>query len=172
MKYTEHFDLVMKAMTGSGVLIGTYDAEGNPNIMTAGWGSIGYSWGVPLWNILVRPSRFTYEALEHNGCFTINVPDKSLAFAMGLCGSKSGRDVNKFELCNLTAKKAGNVLAPIVEECPIVYECQVVHSNDILPEKLIEEILNGSYFEGDFHRQYFGKILAAYAVEDAVKLLK
>lgn len=172
IEYTDFFPQVMDRMTNGGLLVGAYDPAGKPNIMTIGWGFVGSSWGIPLWNILVRPSRHTHEAIEHTGCFTVNVPDDSLSLALATCGSKSGRDHDKFKLCNLTPQRAGNVLAPTVAECPIVYECQVVHSNDIEPAKLSQEILTGAYVDGDYHRIYYGKILAAYAAPDAAERLK
>ena len=115
----------------------------------------------------------TAQAIESpsGGTFTVNVPPESLSAACAVCGSKSGRDTDKFTACKLTARKAATVLAPTVTECPIIYECQVVHSNDVLPAKLADEVLSGSYAGGDFHRVYYGKILAAWAEQDAAELL-
>ncbi len=169
--YTRHFSSVMAKMTSHGLLLGSYDAAGKPNIMTIGWGTLGSIWGMPIWMVLVRPSRYTYHNIEHSGCFTVNVPGDDLSSAAVVCGTKSGRDTDKFNECNLTAEKASSVLAPTVGECPIVYECQVVHSNDILPKKLADEILSGSYVDGDYHRMYYGKVLAAYASDDAEQKL-
>ena len=121
--------------------------------------------------MLVRPSRYTHSCIEHRGCFTVNVPDRSLATACEVCGSKSGRDIDKFPHCRLTPAKASTVLAPIVVECPVVYECRVVHSNDLLPPKLDQEVLAGYYPAGDFHRVYFGRIMAAFADPDAARRL-
>ena len=61
--------------------------------------------------------------------------------------------------------------APVVAECPLVYECRVVHFNDVLPPNLAEEIRQGAYPKGDFHRIYWGEILAARAEPDAADLL-
>jgi flavin reductase (DIM6/NTAB) family NADH-FMN oxidoreductase RutF len=84
-----------------------------------------------------------------------------------MAGSASGRDVEKFAHASLTAEASERVLAPLVEECPLVYECQVVHSADVLPGKLADEILASNYRDGDYHRIYYGKILATLAAEDA-----
>jgi flavin reductase (DIM6/NTAB) family NADH-FMN oxidoreductase RutF len=170
--YTEHFAAVMKMLRGPGLLVGSYDAAGRANAMTIGWGSIGSVWGIPMWTILVRPSRYTYRCIEHSGCFTVNVPAAGMEKACAICGSKSGRDMDKFKECGLTTQKALTVLAPTIDQCPIVYECQVVHSNDVLPAKLSDEILQGAYISGDFHRIYFGKILATQADPNAGELLK
>ena len=168
---TEHFAAVMKIMTSRGLLIGAYDAARKPNLMTIGWGTIGAIWGKPVWVVLVRPSRYTYHCIEKQGCFTVNVPTEAMAGACALCGSRSGRDTDKFAACGLTVEKAETVDAPAVAECPIIYECRVVHSNDVLPPRLAEEIRTGAYKSGDFHRIYWGEILAARAAPGAAKLL-
>lgn len=171
VEFGRQYEAVMKAMTSRGLLLGSYDAAGKANLMTIGWGSLGSMWGMPIWSVLVRPSRHTYRCIEHTGCFTVNVPTEAMRSCCGICGSKSGRDVNKFDLCNLTEERAKTVLAPSVAQCPIVYECRVVHSSDLLPEKLADEILGGLYVDGDFHRVYFGRILEMRVDEDAARLL-
>ena len=168
---TVHHDAVIRALTSHGLLLGSYDAGGRPNAMTIGWGSIGSIWGLPMWIVLVRPSRYTFECIEHNGCFTVNVPTEALSMACATCGSLSGRDAYKFEKAGINPEAARNVLAPIVAECPLIYECQVVHSNDVLPAKLADEILGGAYVDGDFHRVYYARILATRAEPDAAERL-
>lgn len=172
INYYDHYSGVMDIMTSQGLLLGSYDAAGKANVMTIGWGSIGSIWGIPVWIVLVRPSRHTYKCIEHGGCFTVNVPTRDMGMVSATCGSKSGRDMDKFAACGLTAERGASVLAPTVAECPIVYECQVIHSNDVLPAKLADEILGGAYVDGDFHRIYFGKILDARAEKNAAKLLE
>ena len=172
MHYAKFSADVLKALSSRGLLLGSYDASGKPNVMTIGWGLIGCIWGEPAWIVLVRPSRYTYRCIEHSGCFTVNVPTESMGDVCLGCGSKSGRDTDKFAAFKLTAEKAQAVLAPTVAQCPVVYECRVVHSNDVLPEKLADEILRGAYVDGDFHRVYYGRILGAYAEPDAAERLE
>jgi flavin reductase (DIM6/NTAB) family NADH-FMN oxidoreductase RutF len=167
----DFFPQVMRAMTSRGLLLGSYDAHGKANLMTIGWGCLGSIWGIPIWTVLVRPSRYTHSCIEHSACFSVNVPGEDLAMACAICGSRSGRDVDKLAEVQLTAEKGAYVLAPVVKECPIVYECQVVHSNDILPEKLTGEILSGAYMDGDYHRVYYGKILGMHVAPDAAAKL-
>lgn len=122
--------------------------------------------------VLVRPSRYTFGCIERYGCFTVNVPTKAMRETCLLCGSKSGRDVDKFAECGLTAEKAATVQAPVVAECPLVYECSVVHVYDVAPNALAEEIRRAAYPQGDYHRVYYGKILAARAEPDVESLLQ
>jgi flavin reductase (DIM6/NTAB) family NADH-FMN oxidoreductase RutF len=168
--YAACYDLVMKAMTSRGLLLGSYDPAGKPNIMTIGWGAIGSIWGLPVWIVLVRPSRYSFACLEHTQSFSVNVPTEAMRDACAVCGTRSGRDTDKFALTGLEAQKGLNVLAPTVAQCPIVYECHVVHSSDVLPAKLTDEI-RGAYMNQDYHRIYYGKILSSRASSDAAELL-
>lgn len=171
IELTAYYDKVIEIMTRQGLLLGSYDASGKANVMTIGWGALGRIWGVPAWIVLVRPSRYTWRCIEHSECFSVNVPTSEMHQVCATVGSVSGRDTDKFALCNLTAERGQMVLAPTVAQCPIVYECQVVHSHDVLPEKLAGEILSGAYMDGDYHRIYFGKVLSARAEADALKHL-
>lgn len=169
--FTDHFEAVMKVMRSRGLLLGAYDASGRANAMAIGWGSLGSIWSMPMWIVMVRPSRHTHQCIEHSNCFSVNVPGARLESAVNLCGTKSGRDGDKLAEAGLTAEKGGAALAPTIAECPIVYECQVMHRNDVLPDALVRELQEGPYADGDYHRVYFGQILSATAAENAEKLL-
>jgi len=171
IEFTEYHAGVMEALVSRGLLLGSYDAQGKPNVMTIGWGMVGSVWGKPLWIVLVRPSRYTYGGIERTQCFTVNVPAADMAEVCEICGSESGRDTDKFATCGITPERALTVEAPVVTECPIVYECRVVHWNDVLAARLSHEIVQGSYREGDFHRCYWGEILAARADRSVAKTL-
>ena len=171
VSHTDHFAAVVRIMGARGLLLGSYDAADKANLMTIGWGTLGVAWGKPIWAIMVRPSRYTYKNIERSGCFTVNVPTEAMAEACALCGSTSGRDTDKFAACGLAADRAGAVEAPIVAESPLVYECRVVHTNDVLSPRLAEEIRKTAYAGGDFHRIFWGEILAARAERDAARLL-
>lgn len=169
IEFSEYYPEVMRALASRGLLLGTYDQQGEANIMTIGWGMMGSVWGKPIWTVLVRPSRYSHECLEQNRCFSINVPTPAMADICELCGSRSGRDTDKFQAGGITSERATTVRAPIVVECPIVYECRVVHSNEVLAPTLSDEIVQGCYRGGDFHRCYWGEILAARADRSAAE---
>ncbi len=169
--HTEHFPLVMDAMTSRGLLLAAYGPTGRANAMAIGWCMLGGVWSMPMCIVLVRPSRYTYECIEHSGCFTVNVPPRRLADSCLICGTKSGRDGDKLAEAGLTVEKAGTVDAPVIAECPVVYECKVIHRNDVIPDELADKIENDFYGGDDYHRVYFGKILAARAAENVSELL-
>jgi flavin reductase (DIM6/NTAB) family NADH-FMN oxidoreductase RutF len=169
--YTRHFDLVMRVLTSRGLLLGSFAADGRPNAMTIGWGTLGSVWGLPVWTALVRPSRYTYDCIEQAGAFSVCVPTAAMTQACGVCGSKSGRDLDKLAECGLAVRPGSSANAPDIVDCPIVYECQVVHASDLVPPRLSPEIQAGFYKSGNYHRVYFGRIVAARFAPDAAKRL-
>jgi flavin reductase (DIM6/NTAB) family NADH-FMN oxidoreductase RutF len=172
IRYSDYFTQTIQRMRQDGLLLVTADAAGKPNVMTIGWGAIGSIWGRPTFLVLVRPSRHTYSRLEATGEFTVNVPPRELAAAANLCGTVSGRDHDKFKEASLTLVPSRQVRPPIISECVVHYECRTLHRNDVVPEALVQAVLNDAYAAGDFHRVYFGEIVAAYADEDAALRLR
>ncbi len=171
IRYSDYFAQTVQRMRQDGLLLVTADAAGKPNAMTIGWGAIGSIWGRPVFIVLVRPSRYTYSRLEAVGEFTVNVPPRELAAAVNLCGTVSGRDRDKFKEAGLTSIPSRQVRPPIVAECVVHYECRILHRNDVVPEALVQAVVDDAYSTGDFHRVYFGEIVAAYADEDAAQRL-
>ena len=95
-----------------------------PNVFTVAWAGTVCT-HPPMISISVRPGRFSYPLIKESGEFVLNLPSASMARAVDLCGVKSGREVDKFALCGLTAVPAAGVSAPAVEECPIRFSCKV-----------------------------------------------
>ena len=171
VEFTDYYGEMIKRMRKDGLLMVTSSGDGEPNVMTIGWGTVGIIWGLPIFAALVRPSRYTYSRLEEVREFTINVPGKELSKAALHCGTVSGRDNDKFKDMGLTVVEAKEVKVPIIQECVMHYECRVVHENDVIPEALDKAILGDAYPQGDFHRIYYGQILATYADEDAMSAI-
>jgi flavin reductase (DIM6/NTAB) family NADH-FMN oxidoreductase RutF len=156
----------LHALAHPGILLVSLDESRRPNAMTIGWGSIGMYWGKHMFMVPVRHSRYTYECLNATGDFTVNVLPRKLADLATFCGTVSGRDQDKFAEAGLTAGPSLHVRSPIIEECLIHYECKVVHVNETVPGALDRELRRASYPEGDYHRLYFGQILAIRAEEN------
>jgi len=171
VRYTDYFEQTIQRMREDGLLLVTADADGKPNVMTIGWGTIGSIWGRPVFIVLVRPSRHTYSRLEEVSEFTVNVPPKELAAAAAHCGTVSGRDHDKFREARLTTLPSRQVRPPIIAECVVHYECRVLHRNDVDPGALVQAVRDEYYPKGDFHRVYFGEIVASYADDNAAARL-
>lgn len=135
------------------------------NTMTIAWGSISYIWGMPIFMVAVRYSRHTYRLIDHAKEFTVSIPLRNdLRKALAYCGTKSGRDVNKFEECNLSLLDGQKVSTPIIGECELHYECKVVYQQAMEPATLDENIKDRFYATDDYHVLYFGKIVDAYVL--------
>ncbi len=142
--------------------------DGNKaNTMIIGWGNIGIVWGKPIFTVEVRYSRYTYELLEKTSEFTVSIPiKKDLKEALSICGSKSGRDIDKFKECNLTAEEGKAISTPIVGDCELHYECKVVYKQAMEPGTLDKEIKDKYYSNNNYHVIYYGEIVASYIKED------
>lgn len=157
--YSEYLKPTFDRMRQDGILLVAQAPNGKPNVMTIGWGTVGVIWGKPVFIVLVRPSRYTYGLLEKSLEFTVNVQTPDMRKVAEYCGSRSGRDVDKFDSLNLTAIKSAYVNPPLIAECAIHYECQIIHRNDVEPDELARQVVTGCYTQNDFHRIYFGEIL-------------
>ncbi len=98
---------------------------GKPNVMTAAWTGVLCS-DPTLVYVSLRPSRYSHEIISQTKEFVINLPTVALAKQVDMCGVKSGRNVNKFELTSLTAAPCSKIAAPQVAESPISLECRVL----------------------------------------------
>jgi flavin reductase (DIM6/NTAB) family NADH-FMN oxidoreductase RutF len=158
--YLDCLDETFKAFKEDRVLLVSQGKQGHPNVMTIGWGQIGIIWRKPIFTVLVRPSRYTYKLIEESGNFTVNIVPPPLKEVVQYCGTASGRDHDKFKEKGLTALPSSKVKCPIIKEGILHFECQVVNKNDLISSELAPSIIPNLYPKGDFHRVYFGEILA------------
>lgn len=137
----------------------------NFNMMTASWGGMGYLWNKPVAFIFVRPERYTYEFIEKSDYFTLSFLGK-LRKVYNICGSKSGRDIDKLQATGLNPieTKLGNVL---YKEARLSMECKKLYTDVLRAENFIGEVADRFYGEkeGGFHRLYIGEILNTWVTE-------
>lgn len=150
----------------------TTAADGEVNTMTIGWGHLGIEWSRPVFVAYVRQSRYTKAVLDKNPEFTVNIPlgqvDKEI---LRLCGTKSGRDLDKFKELNLTAVPAETVSVPAIAQLPLTLECKVIYQQDqdlslLEPTCRERSYPAGTVEENNFHTAYYGEITAAYILQD------
>ncbi len=153
---------------GKGVLM-TVAAEGKVNSMTIGWGTLGIEWKKPIFIAYVRESRYTKELLDKNLEFTVNIPygeyDKSI---LSICGTKSGRDMDKIKELGLDLEEGETVSVPGIRQLPLTLECKVIYKQEQDPAAINEENTQRYYTgdnAGDYHTAYYGQITAAYIIE-------
>ena len=130
------------------LVVGTYDAGGKPNVMTAAWGGICCS-SPPCVAIALRKATYTYGNIVQQGAFTINIPSEKHARCADYFGMASGKKVDKFNVSGLTPVKSALVNAPYIEEFPFALECKLIHKIEIgLHTQFIGEILDIKAEEG------------------------
>jgi len=123
-------------------VVGTYDHEGRPNVMTAAWGGICCS-KPPCVYVSLRKATYTYGNLMERKAFTISFPSEAYVKETDYFGLVSGRDSDKFSTTKLTPVKSDVVDAPYVKEFPMILECKVIKVVEIgLHTQFIGEILD------------------------------
>lgn len=169
-RFISETESILKA---NGLLLCSMGKDKKPNLMTIGWGLIGIMWRQPFFVVAVRFSRYTYKLLEESGEFTVCLPSEGMKKVLEFCGTRSGRDFDKFKELGLTPMKGSSVEAPFIAECPIHYECRVAYKVSIEPGGLDADLEKEVYPSGDYHTIYFGHIKGVYAEKNALgRLLK
>jgi len=123
-------------------IIGTYNKEGKPNLMTAAW--VGICCSKPACvGVSLRKATYTYKNIIERKAFTVNMPKEAYVKQSDYLGTVSGKYVDKFSALKLTPVKSDIVDAPYVEEFPLVLECRVIHRIKIgLHTQFIGEIMD------------------------------
>lgn len=123
-------------------LVGTYDPEGRPNLMTAAWAGICCS-KPPSVAVSLRKATYSFGNLVARQAFTINIPGERHVKEADYVGIASGRDVDKFAKTGFTPVDSDLVDAPYVQECPLIMECRLLHTLEIgLHTLFVGEILD------------------------------
>jgi flavin reductase (DIM6/NTAB) family NADH-FMN oxidoreductase RutF len=123
-------------------VVGTYDKERKPNMMTAAWVGICCS-KPPCVTVSLRKATYTYGNIVERRAFTVSIPSEKHVKETDYVGIASGRDGDKFSATGLTPVKSEVVDAPYVEEFSLVLECKLLHTIEIgLHTQFIGEIVD------------------------------
>jgi flavin reductase (DIM6/NTAB) family NADH-FMN oxidoreductase RutF len=122
------------------------------NILTVAAFSF-FSFNPPMIMIGIVPNRYSFSLINEmeKKDFSVNIPEVSQLDHVKFCGSKSGKDVDKFKETGLTPQKASKISSYLIKECPISLECEVVHTIEL---------------ERATHVWFVGSIVTAYKRED------
>lgn len=104
----------------------------------------------PMVMVGIVPKRFSYELLKETMDYSINIPTPDLMNEVRYCGSKSGRDVDKFAETTLTPVQAKKIISVLIKECPVSLECKVIHTINL----------------GGTHVWFVGEVVAAHKREN------
>ena len=106
----------------------------------------------PIIAISIQPRRYSYHLIEEHHEFVINYPTSDQLREMDYCGTRSGKNVNKWEDLGLNKEVGKVVKVPLVKEFPWNMECKVINRLEL-----------GS------HVCYFGEVVAVHSDEKYVK---
>lgn len=127
------------------------------NTMTVSWGGIGELWNKDVCFVFVRPQRYTYEFIEKNEYFSLSFFGGEYKKELGICGSKSGRDIDKMAETGLTPVDLGESVG--FEQAKVNVVLKKLAYQDMKPDGFIDETIMNNYSNNDFHRVYVGEIV-------------
>lgn len=131
--------------------------EQNFNTMTIGWGGLGTLWSKPVATVYVKPCRYTHEFLERNEYFTISFFDGKHKTALGVLGSKSGRDCDKVALSGLTPRFLAHGVT-FCEACTTLV-CKKIYRQDLDPNAIPQDARDRYYQSEAPHTMYVGEVV-------------
>ena len=134
------------------------------NMMTASWGGIGVLWNRPVVFVFVRPERYTRTFIDDRKQFTLSFLKPDYRQAHSICGSKSGREIDKVAATGLTPSftEAGN---PLFAESKLSLECKVLYESAIEACKFLDPTLYPQWYNearGNAHLVYIAEIMNAW----------
>ena len=133
------------------------DADGW-NTMTVSWGGLGELWGKDVAFVFVRPQRYTKEFIDGSEYFTLSFFDESYKGALRVCGSKSGRDVDKAGETGLTPVFENGTTH--LNEAKLVLVCKKLYAQNMTPDCFVDKsTIDDNYKANDFHTSYVGEII-------------
>ena len=139
------------------------------NCMTVSWGSLGMMWNKPFAMVVVRPQRYTRQFIDESDSFTLSVFPAQYREKLELLGTKSGREMDKINHSGLTAIASKEVASPSFEEAELILECRKIYFDDYEPRQFLADYIEDLY-DSDYHRMYFGEIMAVRGSERYIKL--
>ena len=126
------------------------------NTMTASWGGIGFLWNKPVVYVFIRPERYTLSFLgEENRAIH------------KICGSKSGREVDKVKETGLKPiiTEKGNIL---LEQGRLSLECRKLYTDVMKEDCFIDPGVCKQWYggaHGGLHHIYVAEITGAWMRE-------
>lgn len=128
------------------------------NTMTASWGAFGELWNKKICICFVRPVRHTYSFMEKSSYYTLSFFDEQYRDVLRLCGSKSGRDIDKVAETGITPVESESG-AVYFSQARLVMECRKIYTHVLDPENFLDPKIHDEYPQKDYHRMYIGEVV-------------
>ncbi len=142
----------------------------NYNMMTASWGCAGVLWRKHVIFVFIRPQRFTYELIERQTYFTVCFFPEKHRDILNLCGTTSGRDLNKMNIDGLNRIETPN-RAIGFKEAKLILECRKIYYDNVNPDLFQVFDIEKVYPAKDYHRFYIGEIVQVWQKTKVIQAL-
>jgi len=136
---------------------------GQFNSMTVSWGALGWIWGKPLAVVVVRPQRYTRQFMDQHDTFSLCGFSAEYRPVLNMLGTLSGRDSDKMSRCGLKPIALSQIACPGFDEAELILECRKTYFDELNPQNFLADFI-APHYKGDYHRMYFGEVLAVSGV--------
>ena len=126
------------------------------NAMTASWGCMGVLWNKPVAVGFIRPQRFTFGLAEKEERVSVAFLPETMRDALTLCGTKSGRDLDKLKAAGLSLSDMDGV--PVINEARMLIIGRKLYAGRLEEECFVDKTLLANYKEKDYHQMYVWEI--------------
>ena len=114
------------------------------NTMTASWGLIGFIWGRPVAQFVIRPQRYTREFVDREERATLSFFSPEYRAALEYCGSRTDG-------------------VPAPAEARLILQCRKLYVGRIRPEGFVDRSCDTKWYpQHDYHEVYIAEIERAY----------
>ncbi len=162
MSHFDNLEQALENLTKRGAFFTTTNGK-EVNTMTITWGYVGYCFNKPYFIAMIRPQRHTFSLLKDADSFTVSIPfSEEFKKALSVCGTTTGKEVNKETLANIKFIDSKEVDAPVVSGCDKYYECSLKFVEEVKKETFPTFLKEMYYKNDDFHYLFFGEIVESY----------
>ena len=160
----EEIDQNLFSMLNDQWMLVTAGTPEHCNTMTASWGGLGVLWRRNVAMCVIRPQRYTKEFVESHDCFTLSFYPEEYKKALSLCGSKSGREIDKAEETGLIP--VFDQAAPYFEQASLVLVCKKLYAQPMDPAGFVDKALDSRWYpDKDYHKMFVGEVIKVLVKE-------
>ena len=107
-----------------------------------------------MYAVSIGVERYTHELMQEVPEFTVAIPGPDMGEAIRICGTRSGRDVDKVTAASLRTEPATEIGPPLLRGAVANFECRIA-----------SQLRTGD------HTLFVGEIVTAHLAEDAPERL-
>ncbi|MBQ9337876.1 MAG: flavin reductase [Lentisphaeria bacterium] len=110
------------------LMVGSYDADGTPDMMAAAWGGVTYDDRI---TVCIDTAHRTWTNIAASKAFTVAFATADTVEACDYLGIVSAKNTpDKVARCGFTVRKSRFVNAPVADQLPLVLECELIELDE------------------------------------------